>query len=82
MNGITPEVIDGMEPQTALSLMSDDNQTYRILFKCGRAEAAERQRRAGCGEVVNEGFVRNVQHEWFADMARADPDAEVEVLED
>lgn len=66
-----------MEPMDALSLFSETDETYRIKWSCGRAEAAQRQRRAGEGEVVDGGYVREVPHEFFADLADADPNAEI-----
>lgn len=74
------EMLHSMEPMDALSLYSDTQVRYRIIWDCGRAEAAERQRRAGQGEVTNEGYVRTTPHEWFADMAEADPNATVEEI--
>lgn len=70
----------GMDPMQALALLSDDDNTYRITWDCGRAEAARRQRVAGNGEVTDEGYVREVAHEVFAALAREDPAASVEVL--
>jgi hypothetical protein len=75
-------MLSGMDPMDALSLYSSTDRRYRLLFKCGRAEAAQRQRRAGVGEVTDEGYVREVPHEAFASLAQADPDAEVEFLDE
>lgn len=76
----TPEMLHSMEPTDALSLFSDTQCRYRITWDCGRAEAAERQRRSGQGEVTNEGYVRTVSHEFFANSAEADPAATVEEI--
>lgn len=74
----TTELFHSMAPMDALSLYSETAETYRIVWDCGRAEAAERQKRAGVGNVTNDGYVREVAHEWFADRAAADPEATVE----
>jgi len=74
------ELFHSMDPMDALSLYSETSVRYRITWDVGRAEAAERQRCAGVGEVTDEGYVREVSHEWFADLAAADPDATVEEI--
>ena len=74
-------LLSGMSIRDALSFYSDTENTYRITWECGSAEAAERQRRAGEGDVTSDGYARTVSHELFADMARSDPDATVEVQE-
>jgi len=74
------ELFYSMGARDALSLYSDNSKTYRILFECGRAEAAERQRRAGVGEIVDKGYVRKVSHEFFAEMAREDSNSSVAVI--
>jgi hypothetical protein len=75
-------MLSGMTTRDALSFYSDTDNTYRVTWACGSAEAAERQRRAGEGDVTSGGYTRTVSHELFADMARSDPDATVEVLGD
>jgi hypothetical protein len=77
----TATMLSGMAPQDALSFYSETDKMYRITWECGSAEAAERQRRAGEGNVTQDGYVRTVPHELFADIARSDPDATVEVLD-
>lgn len=74
-------MLSGMDPMEALSFYSETDARYRITWDCGRAEAAERQRRAGQGEVTNGGYVREVPHEVFATLAEEDPNATVEVLD-
>jgi len=80
LDGDSAELFHSMEAGDALALYSDNSKMYRILFECGRAEAAERQRRAGVGEVVDKGYVREVPHEFFAEMARDDSNASVTVV--
>jgi hypothetical protein len=72
------EMLSGMDTMQALSLFSDTECKYRIIWECGGAEAAERQRRSGVGSVTSEGYVRTVPHEYFANLAREDPQAVVE----
>lgn len=74
-------MLSGMEPMEALSLLSDTDEKYRLIFECGRSEAAQRQKRAGQGEVTERGYERIVPHELLAGMAEEDPDATVEVIE-
>ncbi len=74
------QMLEGMAPQEALGLFSDNSDTYRITWHCGRAEAAQRQRRAGVGEVTDEGYVRETPGDFLAAMANEDPDASVEVV--
>jgi len=78
MNGNSETLFHSMAPMDALSLYSETSTTYRITWECGRAEAAQRQKRAGVGEVADEGYVREVPHEWFANVAEEDPEATVE----
>ena len=70
-----------MDFESGVRAFSENNKRFRITFDIGRAEAAERQRRSGNGDVTNDGYVRETGCQYFADMAAADPDAEVEVIE-
>lgn len=74
------ELFHSMNPQDALSLYSETSVRYRITWECGRAEAAERQRRAGVGSVTEDGYMREVGHEFFANQAAGDPEATVEEI--
>lgn len=74
------EMLSGMDTMQALSLFSDTECKYRITWECGGAEAAERQRRSGVGSVTELGYVRTVPHEFFAELAREDPQAVVEEI--
>jgi len=62
----------------ALSLYSETDVQYQITWHCGRGEASHRQRVSGEGDVVEGGYQRTVPHEFFAAMARDDPNATVE----
>ena len=78
MSENTDSMLRGMDAMQALSLYSETDSDYRITWECGQAEAAELQRRAGCGDVTPNGYSRTVPHEWFANVAAGDSEAEVE----
>jgi len=80
MNRNSATLFESMDPMDALSLYSETDVSYRITWDCGRAEAAERQKRAGVGEVTEDGYVREVPHEWFAELASDDPEATIEEI--
>ena len=80
MSQSTP-MFDSMEPMEALSIFSENQIQYEITWECGRGTASARQKVAGVGDVVENGYRRVVPHEYFANMARSDPDATVVELD-
>jgi len=77
MNG-NKTLFEGMDSMDALALYSETEVRYRITWDCGRAAAARRKRVAGVGSTTNDGYVREVPHELFAEKAAEDPNATVE----
>jgi hypothetical protein len=77
----TKEMFEGVDAETAFQMFSPTDKGYRIVWDCGSAEAARRQKVAGVGEVTPEGYARETASDYFAELAEADPDATVEVLE-
>jgi hypothetical protein len=71
-------LLSGMQTMEALSLYSETDAQYQITWHCGRGEASQRQRVSGEGDVVEDGYQRTVPHEFFAEIARDDPNATVE----
>jgi len=71
-------LLSGMDSMEALALYSEDDTQHQITWECGRGTAAARQKVAGRGNVVEGGYQRTVPHEFFAEMARDDPEATVE----
>lgn len=74
----TKQMFEGLDAETAFKMFSPTDKQYRIVFECGSAEAARRQRMAGGGDVTTEGYARQTTSDYFAELAEADPDATVE----
>jgi hypothetical protein len=74
-------MFEGLDAETAFEMFSPTDNKYRIVWECGSAEAARRQKVAGVGEVTPEGYARKTASDYFAELAEADEDASVEVLE-
>jgi len=76
----TSAALRGMDIEQAFQMFGATDNRYRITWHCGRAEAAARQRRAGVGEVTQDGYVRETNGDPIAALAGEDPDATVEIL--
>jgi len=76
----TSAALRGMDVEQAFQMFGATDNRYRITWHCGRAEAAERQRRAGVGEVTDDGYVRETNGDPLAALAGEDSNATVEIV--